>query len=267
MSELEVQEYLFDLQGYLVIEDVLNAKEVASLNRLLDEKILNQPGDELGPSEFGVSGLGNEDAGFLEWGSGICDLLDHQRIMPVLKFVLGDGFRIDHWYGIQMRVGTEGLRIHGGDLDDRPGQYYYYADGRMHNGLTVVSWNLADTGPEHGGFLCVPGSHKDNLPRPGEIDEAHDQASCVAVLEAKAGSVIIFTERLAHGTADWKASYNRRSLLFKYMPADVVWRRWAPHPLDGVELTTRQRLLFERPSRPGPSRRFPETTHGTWEPR
>ena len=102
----EFNQYLYDLQGYLVIEDVLSAEEVASLNRLLDEKIARAPGDELGPSEFGVSGLRNEDAGFLEWGSQICDLLDHQRIMPVLKFVLGDGFRIDHWYGIQMRAGT-----------------------------------------------------------------------------------------------------------------------------------------------------------------
>ena len=32
----EVERYLFDLQGYLVIQDVLSAAEVAELNRLFD---------------------------------------------------------------------------------------------------------------------------------------------------------------------------------------------------------------------------------------
>ena len=40
--------------------------------------------------------------------------------------------------------------------------------------------------------------------------------SAVKTLEAKAGSVIIFTEALAHGTAPWKSDNTRRSLLFKY---------------------------------------------------
>ena len=35
-SDLELQQYLFDLQGYLVIHDVLGAAEVAVLNRLID---------------------------------------------------------------------------------------------------------------------------------------------------------------------------------------------------------------------------------------
>ena len=33
-SEQELQQYLFDLQGYLVIHNVLGAAEVAELNRL-----------------------------------------------------------------------------------------------------------------------------------------------------------------------------------------------------------------------------------------
>ena len=41
MNELE--KYLFDLQGYLVLEDVLTAEEVAELNRLIDEVIRENP--------------------------------------------------------------------------------------------------------------------------------------------------------------------------------------------------------------------------------
>jgi hypothetical protein len=32
-SDLELQQYLFDLQGYLVLDNVLSAAEVAELNR------------------------------------------------------------------------------------------------------------------------------------------------------------------------------------------------------------------------------------------
>ena len=34
----EVEQYLFDLQGYLIVEDVLDAEAVAELNRLLTPK-------------------------------------------------------------------------------------------------------------------------------------------------------------------------------------------------------------------------------------
>ena len=58
MGDLDVQKYLFDLQGYLVIDDILGAGEVASLNRLLDERFPHEPVDELPESQFGRGGGG-----------------------------------------------------------------------------------------------------------------------------------------------------------------------------------------------------------------
>ena len=34
---IDAERYLFDLQGYLLIEDVLKPDELADLNRVLDE--------------------------------------------------------------------------------------------------------------------------------------------------------------------------------------------------------------------------------------
>ncbi|MEZ4661708.1 MAG: phytanoyl-CoA dioxygenase family protein [Caldilineaceae bacterium] len=121
--------------------------------------------------------------------------------MPYLKVILGDGFRLDHYYGIYMRAGTERLNLHGGNTPYDPPEYYHFRNGHMYNGLTVVSWNLSDTGPEHGGFCCIPGSHKANYPCPPEIKENHVDSDMVVIPEAKAGSVVIFTEALTHGTA------------------------------------------------------------------
>ena len=43
MNDLELQQYLFDLNGYLVIEAALSSEEVALLNRLIDEQNLPPP--------------------------------------------------------------------------------------------------------------------------------------------------------------------------------------------------------------------------------
>jgi len=64
---------------------------------------------------------------------------------------------------------------------------------------------------------------------------------------AKAGSLVIFTEALTHGTAPWTGEQQRRSLLYKYSPAQQSWSKRHLAPPEGVSLTPRQQLLFEPP--------------------
>ncbi|MFZ1755245.1 MAG: phytanoyl-CoA dioxygenase family protein [Caldilineaceae bacterium] len=234
----EVQRYLFDLRGYLIIPDVLSPAEVAELNRLIDAQNLSGPGGDTNSARFGD---------FLNWDKAFCALLDHPRLMPILKTILGDGFRLDHYYGIYMRAGTERLNLHGGATPYDPPEYYHFRNGQMYNGLTVVSWNLADTGPEHGGFCAIPGSHKANYPCPEQVKEEHIGHEAVVVPSAPAGSLVIFTEALTHGTAPWTASHQRRSLLYKYSPGQQSWGGNYVQPPTDVELTPRQKLLFEKP--------------------
>jgi len=234
----EVERYLFDLQGYLVIQDALSKEEVAELNRLFDAQKLPEPGLEGSQTTFGD---------FLSWGKPFCDLLDHPQLMPRLKAILGDGFRLDHYYGIYLRAGSRRLQLHGGNTPYDPPEYYHYRNGQMINGLTVVSWNLADSGGELGGFCCIPGSHKANYPCPPAIQQAHANADCVVVPEARAGSLVIFTEALTHGTAAWQGQHQRRSLLYKYSPGQQSWASEYLRPPSNVTLTARQELLFEPP--------------------
>src|SRR5262249_2871253 len=144
----DVQKYLFDLQGYLVLEDVLSPEGLGTLNRLMDAQDLPEPSLESREARFGR---------FLTWGRPCCDLLDPAAIMPVLKTLLGDGFRLDHYYGIYLREGTGPLPLHGGNTPYDPPEYYHFRNGQMYNGLTVVAWNLTETGPAAGGFCCIPG--------------------------------------------------------------------------------------------------------------
>ena len=254
MCDIELQQYLFDLQGYLVIEGVLSASELAQLNELIDRQNLSVPGKE---SRFGAAAGGSaEGPGFLEWGNPFCRLLDHQLIMPILRFRLGDCFRLDRLYGIRMSEGMPSGKLHADyGATSRtsgaiPGERYHFRDSEITAGFVVVGWNLADSGPEQGGVCCIPGSHKSNFKLPGEISAAPENSSFVVIPSAPAGSVTLFAEALTHGTAKWTAKHERRTLLYKYCVSHTAWSSRRVRPPVSAELTPRQEILFGEPADP-----------------
>jgi ectoine hydroxylase-related dioxygenase (phytanoyl-CoA dioxygenase family) len=137
----------------------------------------------------------------------------------------------------------------------QPGEYYSFRNNEIHNGFVVVTWNLADTGPEHGGFCCIPGSHKGNYKLPHQIAAAPEDSPCVVIPNAPAGSAILFTEALTHGTAAWNGKHQRRSLLYKYCVSHIAWTSRRVTPPADIELTERQKILFRDPA--DPYRHFP----------
>ncbi|MCY3735944.1 MAG: phytanoyl-CoA dioxygenase family protein [Gemmatimonadaceae bacterium] len=258
-ADLETRQYLFDLQGYLVVEDVLDAGELAALNELIDGQELP---DKEGIQRFGdACGSSPEGPGFLQWGQPFCDLLDHERILPILRFRLGDCFRLDRIYGIRTREGSPRGFLHsdyGASAIGAPsvaGERYHWPENVLHTGFVVVSWNLTDAGPGHGGFCCVPGSHKSVFRIPEHIQEAHEDADEVILPSAPAGSVTLFTEAITHGTAAWRAPHERRCLLYKYCVSQIAWSARRMQPPEGIELTPRQQILFRDAA--DPHRYFP----------
>jgi hypothetical protein len=255
MDDLELLQYLFDLQGFVILENVLSKEEVATLNAIVDAQNLSEPGLE-SDQRFGrAAGSGPEGTGFLNWGQPFCDLLDHPRILPLLRVMLGDYIRLDRIYGIHMRKGTDGLVLHGGGAPYSPGEFYHFIQGRIENGFVVVAWNLTDTGPGKGGFFCIPGSHKSNFKLPQTLFDAHDRSSVAYIPEAPAGSAIFFTEALTHGTAPWQADFQRRSVLYKYCQSQLAWSAGRVQLPADIALTPRQQILFREPADPG--RYFP----------
>ncbi len=285
MLDHETLQYLFDVNGYLVIENAISQGEVAELNRLIDARKLPPPEESprFGSAPTLSASLVKPEAavpdsmmkgdraapvgsGFLNWGQPFCDLLDHPAIMPVLRMRLGDAFRLDRIYGMYMRQGMSYGQLHadyGATAPQSavaPGEYYGFRSSQIYEGFIVVAWSLADAGPEHGGFCCIPGSHKSNYRLPGHIAENFKDSPHVVIPSMPAGSVILFTESLTHGTAPWKADHERRTLLYKYCVSHLVWTsRRVEEPAD-VALTPRQRLLLREPG--DPLRHFPSLFEG-----
>jgi ectoine hydroxylase-related dioxygenase (phytanoyl-CoA dioxygenase family) len=255
--------YLFDLNGYVVIDDALAPEEVAACNEAIDrnrERVRIREGEQLlsGDSSVLRGERGRGDlGGMLAWPAPWCDpfrrLLAHPVALSFLLEILGDGFRLDHVYGIVMTAGTEGHVLHGGGHTNDVTHGYRFHGGLIRCGLTVVSWQLTDAREGDGGFACIPGSHKANYPPPPGVTRLERDLGCVRQVPARAGSCVVFTEALTHGTLPWRAAHERRSILYKYSPRSVAYSgHYLPHELEARldELTPLQRALLQPPSHP-----------------
>ena len=236
------EKFTVDLEGYLVIKNVLTADEVAKMNEIIDR----ESSDRLRGHGDRVSSL---------WGEPFKSLIDHPKILPYLLELLGPHVRLDHDYAIFMDEGQQGSRLHGGEDGGGPGgpeadHWYKYRDGVMRNGLSVMAYNLADAPEGAGGFACIPGSHKSNFLRelPSDVRHFERPAHYAVQPPVEAGDVLFFTEALVHGTMTWRAKHQRRSLLYKYSPGHSAWSG-EYHDLSKYgELTEQQKRMLLPPS-------------------
>ena len=261
----ELTQYLYDLQGYLVVEDVLGAAEVAELNSILDDSLDPIPDDwerqlteypqrQAGIYRFGAAGeTHGTSAGFLQYGEPFCRLMDHPLTMEVMRLQLGDCFRLDRIFGMRMCQGMPSGRLHSdyGASEPftraEPGKPYFQPAYQALHGFAVAAFNLTDSGPETGGLCLIPSSHNSHYKLPQCVREGHFQ-DVVICPEAPAGSVTFFSEATTHGTMAWTANHQRRSLLYKYCASQLTWSRARVLAPEGIELNERQRRLLEEPA-------------------
>ena len=234
------QRFLFDLQGYIVVPEALSADQLSALNATLDERITEAAPDDR-THRFG---------GLLDWGEPYRALIDNPRLRPCLEAVLGPTFRLDHLFLDVCREGKGpiGTTLHGSSGYFDPAQYYHYRQGRMHNGLTVVAYNLADVNPGDGGTGVIPGSHKSNFRFPHEwrdLEHAHPR---VDHLTGPAGTAVIFTEALMHGTLPWRGAGERRTAFYKFSPHPVSWAAGYFDAADYDGLSEAQADVLEPPN-------------------
>jgi ectoine hydroxylase-related dioxygenase (phytanoyl-CoA dioxygenase family) len=228
--------YRFDLNGFLVLPDVLDRSQIRELKDAITARPESAPGPTIQDQRFGFSGE------FLGWHQGFRDLIDHRVVIGVLDDLIGPFARLDHAYGVKMAPGTAGLGLHGPPWPFDAAQFYVHRGGRMWNGLLVFAWALTAATPGHGGFGCIPGSHRASEPAPREAE------ALVVEVPQPAGSLLVFTEALLHCTIPWEAEENRLSVFYKYSPGNSSW---SPHPAVPPEvlplLTEGQRRLVEPP--------------------
>ena len=235
----------------------VRTQEVAELTPdALIEQMVGRELREVYPPR-GTHGRG-DIGGILTWPEPWCqpfrDLLSHPPALRYMLELIGNGFRYGNANGISMTTGAEGCILHGGGVDANQHRYRYQ-NGTMWNNLMGVCYQLADINPGDGGFVCIPGSHKANFDCPEDVQLLERDIGCFKHLPMKAGSALIFTEALTHGTLPWQGAHERRTLLYRYAAGAFVNARGMNNPeqyapfLD--ELTPLQQALMEPPYNPG----------------
>ncbi|MBT3344147.1 MAG: hypothetical protein HN712_13465 [Gemmatimonadetes bacterium] len=234
------ERFQFDLEGYLVVENVLDTDHLAELNSACDDP----PGGWTDDSMYRTSNVS-------EWSPAFQRLIDHPKLLHYLVELLGPQVRLDHDYCILMRKGASAGGLHGGaSPQTKAGDHWYrHHNGVIRNGLTVFTYNLTDSPAGKGGFGCIPGSHKSNFISniPAEVRRYERDAHYVRQVPARAGDVIIFTEALVHGTVPWEADHERRAFLYKYSPGHSSWSRHYYDLEKYTDLTDQQRRFLEPP--------------------
>ena len=220
----ELNKYLIDLKGYLVINNALSKEEIDDLNNVIDAQFLPPPTTY---NRFGTAPLG---AGFLGWNPAFAALIDHPSVLDILQFLLGPTIILRSIHGLYEERFVGKLKENTLHSNSKAG---------IELGLSCsIVWNLTDTGPGIGGFCCIEGSHHVRYDPPASIKDASPLSSHIVTPDAPAGSAIVCMSRLSHSSAPWTGPHQRRSLVLEYATsADDPNRRIT---LPTFELTRRQ---------------------------
>lgn len=233
ISDLDI--YLFDLRGYLLVEDALTADEVTSLNDCLDEIPSLKPGEWHGYIQGHTYGDGTSGINYqqiYEAGEPFEQLIDHPSWFEYMKLFIGAKGSFDELHGpmfidecfANFRGPGEAIGLHSGGIPPIQRNQYRYHGGRFMCGQVNVLIALTEIGVGDGGTMLIPGSHKSNfkhpkmLPLMGEDRSVDDIEGAVNVY-MKEGDALIFVDGLSHGSARRINLGTRRIIVYRYGPS------------------------------------------------
>ena len=209
------QKYLFDLQGFLVLEQIVPPEMVVAANAALDrfeemdESDYPAPlclGQERSDENLYISNIIEGDEAFLP-------LMDLPPVLDAVETMTGGPYRLNHTYTIyRWGGGYTGLHMHGTPII--PKCQYHCRNGQMVSTLTKAVFPTLNCAEEDGCFAVIPGAHKSNFGRPWG-NHPNENPPLVPV-PARAGDAIIFTEALTHGSTVNTSGQPRRTLYYCY---------------------------------------------------
>ena len=260
VSDLDI--YLFDLRGYVVLTEALTAEEVADLNACLDAIPSLKHGEWYGyihTHQYGTTdGLNLQQ--IYEAGEPFERLIDHPAWIDKLKCFVGGEGTFDYHHGplfidenfANFRGPGEAIGLHSGGYPPIHRNQFRYHNGRFMCGQINILIALTDIGPGDGGTMVIPGSHKANFKHPHSDRYRMAKGASVEGIEGaveihlKAGDVLLFVDGLSHGSAKRMTSGIRRIALYRYGPSWGNFRYgYQPSPELLERLTPERRQIVQ----------------------
>ncbi len=219
-----IQRYLFDLQGYLHIPDVLSQCQLAAGREAIDRYIAT-PDDQL-PEGFARSADGKSYENGFAFDKALESIVVHPKLWPIIREFTHDKPAFSRGTLLVDTHRHPPLQLHCAREDyGWQSTRYDTREGRIYCDDFVIFPYFDDVNPGDGGLLVVPGSHKAAFPRPAEFFDGTNGADAAALppsvvnVTPKAGDAVVMTEMLAHGTLQWRPTDRvRRTLVLRYRP-------------------------------------------------
>lgn len=254
----DMDDYLFDLRGFVVVEDALSEDEVTALNDAVDDILPLEPGEWHGHvqrrDQTGVVGDSVQLQQIYEL-SPFHTLIDHPSWYDHVTRFVGNQDDFDTHHGpvfidenfFQITPQGEGTAIHSGGHNRTKRLQFRHHKGDFHCGQINVLVALNDIGPGDGATMAVPGSHKQNFAPPFISDaqgETLEDVPGAEEIHLDAGDALLFVDSVMHGSATRSNPGERRFAVFRYGPSWAVSRR-GYQPSDDLldRLTERQATI------------------------
>ena len=211
------QKYLFDLQGYIVLKNVVPENIIQSVEKLT-RNLLTETSSSLS-DPVSIKDWDNNDRSIhniVEADTAFQYFIDIPEVIDIVQEISGDTYRLNHTYGkFWTGIGNyTTFHFHGTPLV--PQASYRYHNGQIISTLTKAVFPLLDCNEDDGCFAVIPGSHKSNFKRPFG-DHHHPRMSPkIEPIPANAGDCIIFSEALSHGSVVNISGRTRNTLYYCY---------------------------------------------------
>jgi len=269
-------EYLFDLRGYLILDDALNAEQLRTINDWVDRQPDVPRGAWIGNVHTHAfsetDGINYQN--IIEGGQVFEDLITNPAWIGLVKRFICNGYtgRLSlHEAFLNVRGPSNYIGLHSGGHTALP-----YMNTRHHTGI----WNvgqinvlvaLTDIGPGDGATAIVPSSHKSHTIHPHlaqsktkgySQDRPAGEALGAQEVHLKAGQALFFTDAICHGSAARVNPGQRRILIYRYSP-EHIRSRFNYIPSDELlgRLTEEQRqIIYLVPPRMAPGRTLKAVT-------
>lgn len=225
-----LDDYMFDLQGFLILRNALDPAHLAALNRALDEfPELPWQGWHGHVQRFDNNAhAGCELQNILEAGEPFERLIDHPAWIDRLRKYCGEddtyveGLFIDENFASIRRQGGF-FPMHSGGGDGIVRNQFRLVNGKFRCAQINILMALTDVGPGDGGTYILPGSHKSSFPHPEftlnwaeRVEKGFVEFPGAFEVHLKAGDALLFVDACCHGATARTNPGERRVVILRY---------------------------------------------------
>lgn len=225
-----MDDYLFDLRGYLALKNAVDADHIAALNAVLDSIPPLKQGEWWGSVQRmdNNPAAGMELQNIVEAGEPFEQLIDHPSWIEYMRHYCGEeGSYVEGLFIDECLASIRGpggyFGAHSGGWQGALRGKYLYDNGRFRCGQVNLLLALTDIGPGDGPTAVIPGSHKSNLEHPHirqhppfGMDKPIEEIEGLVEVYLNAGDALLFVDGITHGAVPRTNPGFRRVVIYRY---------------------------------------------------